>query len=448
MRYFIWSALLSVFILNAQDRIEVDLTFEYNDELTYYEDIGIGPLGLEVPTTLESLEEGYLPFNGFQYVQWYDYKAPIHLEEGDSFITVLGKNFNEYEYYYTGEKGAIKNNYLLSRHRELNSLEADSTFIQASQEKAQVLILQKKDSLLNVVKALSLSERFLEDENKFWDYYTAYHQVFHKQLRSADLDYSTVSLSDFPELDYDIEEDHFNYKRYLDLGVAYYFNKISQLNTYEEMRDAFKKIDSKSMRWCLRDVFQDLVLKRDERSEVYMKLVERFSYSPHHYQEAKNVFNKRKRLSVGDEFPIPKVTDFFEKEIDLEKAIGRGAYLFIYTAKDKNLDENFLKWNQFYVNNKGNGSRFITIGLDIDQSISVFKDFFLTSQIAGSHLRTTSKQSRKFIYNLGLAYGPFIVEVDEDWNIHDFNVKHSFKTSNMLSPFPSAIPWKPQLGAY
>lgn len=430
----------------AQKKIPVDLVFEYNDELTYFENIFIGPYNLDYGTTLDAMEEGYRPYSGFQYIHWFNHYAPVHLEKDDSFTVVLGQEFDQYNFYYTGEKGAIKNNFVLDRYRVLLDLEKDSTFIKADKKTAINLIKIKKDSLISIANSLRLTEDFLKDEKKYWDYYEAYHNVFHKVLRSDNMDWNTLNLNDFPKFDYDIEEDHFNYRTYLQLSLAYYYHKLLTIPDYEGMRDEIKNIDSGVLRFILIELLQHSVLKRHERSDDFFKLIKRFSSQPRSYSETKIIYNKRDRLSIGDDFPKLKVTDFYDKEINLEKAKGKAAYLLLYSVNDKNLAINFSKWNKFYLDRKDENTRFLTIGLGTDEMKDVFKNFFLESQVVGAHLSTSPKNAGILLEDLSIGYGPVVIQLDENWKILNFNVEASFEKFNMYSNYPSFITWSPKLG--
>lgn len=430
----------------AQKKIPVDLVFEYNDELTYFENIFIGPYNLDYGTTLDAMEEGYRPYSGFQYIHWFNHYAPVHLEKDDSFTVVLGQEFDQYNFYYTGEKGAIKNNYVLDRYRVLLDLEKDSTFIKADKKKAINLIKIKKDSLISIANSLRLTEDFLKDEKKYWDYYEAYHNVFHKVLRSDNMDWNTLNLNDFPKFDYDIEEDHFNYRTYLQLSLAYYYHKLLTIPEYDGMRDEIKNIDSRVLRWELIELLKHYVLKRHERSDDFFELIKRFSNSSFQYRKIKKIYNKRKRLSTGDAFPELKVTDFYDTKIDLEKARGKAAYILLYPVTDKNLEINFLTWNKFYLDHKDEKARFMTIGLGTDQLKSAFKDFFLKNQVVGSHLSTSQIRASNLLEDLSIGVGPVIIQVDENWNIINFSATSELIQFNMFSKNPSFKTWSPKLG--
>ncbi|WP_438961354.1 hypothetical protein [Nonlabens sp.] len=447
MRYFILVLSFSCsFFAVAQKRIPVDLVFEYNDELTYFEKIWIGHPDLDRTTTLEAMQEGYRPDRGFQYISWYDYKAPVHLEENDFFTVVLGEKFDSYNYYYTGDKAAVKNNYVLDRYRALLDLEQDTMFINADRLKSLKLIAMRKDSLLSMAKSLSLTETFLKDEKKYWKYYEAYQDVFHEVLRNYNLGINSLSLDDFPQLDYDFEEDHVNYRTYLNLSIAFYFHKLLSISDYKEMRDVVKAIDSKVLRWKLVTVLKYAVLKRHEKSDDFFKLIKRFSYSPFHDREVKIIYNSRNRLSVGDPFPELSVSDFYDKKIDLQKARGKAAYVLLYPVNDKNLEANFLLWNQFFLDRKNENARFMTIGLGTDQFKSLFKNYFLENQVAGSHLSTSHKKANQLLENLSIGVGPVIIQLDKDWSIIDFNSFSELIQFPMFSNHPSPKSWSPNLG--
>lgn len=393
------------------------------------------------------MENGYLPYEGFQYLNWLNHKVQLHLEEEDTFNIVLGQEFDEYSFYYAGDVGAIKNNYILDRVRLLQELETDASFQKSDRVQAKLLLEEKKDSMLSIAGSLGLTDSFIADEKKYWNYYLNYHYVFHDALRNEDLDFTSLELSDFPEMDYDIQKDHFNYRDYLKLSLAYHYLKINSLQDYDSMKDVVKDIDSRILKFSLISIWADQIYKRNSRSEEYMQLVNRFSNSPSHYRSVKNIYNKRNRLTLGDPFPFPKTTDFYDKEIDLEKARGRTAYILLYAPEDVHIDNNFLEWNKFYLNHRDEDARFITIGLGTDRIKAVFKDVFLKSQIAGSHLSTNPREARSLLENLSIGYVPAVLKIDENGNIIDFNVNANLKKINPFqnSP-PIIIRWRSELG--
>ncbi|WP_405352102.1 hypothetical protein [Nonlabens sp. Asnod3-H03] len=448
MRYLILLFTCFCFLIaQSQKKVPVNLTFEYTDTLTVNEFVWVGQPGLDYDgISLEAMENGYIPYKSFQYLNWLNHKVQLHLEEEDTFTIVLGQDFDEYSFYYAGEVGAIKNNYILDRVRLLQELETDASFQKSNRVQAKLLLEQKKDSMLSIAGSLGLTDSFIKDEKKYWKYYINYHYVFHDVLRNEDLDFTSLDISDFPEMDYDNQEDHFNYRDYLKLSLAYHYLKINSLQDYDSMKDAVKDIDSRVLKFSLISTWADQIYKRNSLSEDYMRLVNRFSNSPSHYRSVKDIYNKRNRLTLGDPFPFPETTDFYDKPIVLEKAKGKPAYILIYAPEDEYIDNNFLKWNQFYLQHRDEDARFITIGLGTDRVKAVFKDVFLNSQIAGSHLSTSPREARNILENLSIGYVPTVIKIDESGNIIDFNVNANLKKLNPFQSRPIILRWRSELG--
>lgn len=437
---------LTSFKLSAQKRIPVDLVFDFNDAVASNSIVFLGQSQIETGTLLRYMEEGSRPFEGFQFIEWINHKVPIHLERDDSFDIILGLDYNSYEFYYAGMKGAIKNNYLLDRYNILLELETDSLFINSSKEKVQEIIRTKKDSLIAQAKALAVSEAFLKDENKFWNYYSIYHKVFYDYLRSNQINYMDVDLSEFQGLDYSLRDDHFNYSHYLTLSVVHYFQEINKQPDYKSMRNLTKEISSRYVKDALVKVWTDQIYMRQDGSSNYMRLVKRFSSD--NISTVKKIYNKRKRLDLGDAFPSTKFTDFFDKTIELEKAKGKSAYVLLYHPNHQDLKSNFLKWNQFYLDHKEDQSRFITIGLGTNDLKDTFKNLFLNNQIVGSHLSTSQQSAFQLLKDLSIGYAPTVLKLDQDFNIIDFNAFPELERSHLFNGINNVKPYyEPQLGA-
>ncbi|MBF4983692.1 hypothetical protein FNJ87_04880 [Nonlabens mediterrranea] len=390
MRFFLFMmSCLSFSLVQSQNKVPVNLTLEYTDTLTYDEFVWFGQPGLDFGTSLEALENGDFPYEGFQFINWLDHQVPLHFEEEDTFTIVLGQELDKYSFYFVGEKGAIKNNYILDRTRLLEELERDADFKSLDRKKVELLIESKEDSMVNIASSLGLTEQFIEDEKKYWDYYKAYHNVFYEVLRHKKLDFTLLDLNRFPDMDYDIEKDHFNYRDYFKLSLAYQYLKVNSHEDYDSMKEEVKNIDSRILKFNLSSIWINEIYKRNPHSEFYMKLLKRFSSTSFYYGSVKNLFNKRNRLEIGSSFPYPNTTDFYNKEIDLTKTKGRTVYMFLYAPEDAHLDHNFLNWNSFYLKHRGEDARFITIGLGTDRVRAVFQEVFIKSQIAGSHLSTS-----------------------------------------------------------
>ncbi|MEP2968681.1 hypothetical protein, partial [Nonlabens ulvanivorans] len=159
MRYLILLFTFFCFLIaQSQKKVPVNLTFEYTDTLTVNEFVWVGQPGLDYDgISLEAMENGYIPYKSFQYLNWLNHKVQLHLEEEDTFTIVLGQDFDEYSFYYAGEVGAIKNNYILDRVRLLQELETDASFQKSNRVQAKLLLEQKKDSMLSIAGSLGLT---------------------------------------------------------------------------------------------------------------------------------------------------------------------------------------------------------------------------------------------------------------------------------------------------
>ncbi|MEO9889650.1 hypothetical protein, partial [Nonlabens ulvanivorans] len=101
---------------------------------------------------------------------------------------------------------------------------------------------------------------------------------------------------------------------------------------------------------------------------------------------------------------------------------------------------------QFYLQHRDEDARFITIGLGTDRVKAVFKDVFLNSQIAGSHLSTSPREARNILENLSIGYVPTVIKIDESGNIIDFNVNANLKKLNPFQSRPIILRWRSELG--
>ncbi|WP_124981470.1 hypothetical protein [Nonlabens xiamenensis] len=412
--------------LLSQNLIPTDIIVEFPTDVEAVKGIEIGGLYDKDRHTYNLYNAPYYTSSGYQYIFYNNQEIPIYLESQDNFVIFLDKDL---KYLHYGEgKGAVRNNYILDRHREIQAILNDSSVVQQEKTEYLDLIQSKKDSLVKVGEQLLLSEKFLADEKQFWNYFLYLQEIAFDDLRSNQQTLY-LDMPSEPAFDYNDPTKARQFIDYRRLAYSHYFKLLESSRSIDSAKSLYNSIQSDEVRDLLDQLLLWQVGADHPKTNWWLEILD--DESDQNFNSELRILNENRERKIGIEFPVPKVWDHFGKRVRLDKAPKQTSYVLIYDGK-KNLSSNmFVAWNRFYVNHREN-AKFYSIGIGTDDYKSFYKDFFLNNSIAGFHLTTTQNRGKRLLKKLGQIQLPTIIKLDDEWNIAEFDLNFEATQENRL----------------
>ncbi|MDP5101752.1 MAG: hypothetical protein NWQ09_10520 [Nonlabens sp.] len=395
------------------------------------------------------LESGYDGYSYYLLNNFRGVKIPVHTENGDDFDLVFDKNMELKDAYYKGDVGAIKNNYLLDRYNFVKQQELKPGFLKDNKEQLLNRITFVQDSMLVLAKGLSLSERFIKDENMYWEFYKMYLSTFYEVLkapRQSDFYALPIGIESYPNLDYNTDM-FLQFNDYASLMVQRYIRKLDDAENYDLKEAVLDELSKRSMlkfqvlSWIRKQVFLN-----NDMSEVYAKLHRKNSFFGKDIELAA-LNRKQKRFKKSPKFPKLNVYDRFQKPVDLSGLGNESTALFLFDTGDTNGAMNITLWNKFYIENKNNYKHFIFIFLNADLNRELFENLSASNEIAGFMIGANHLGALKLFDKMGHVTLPALLTL-ENGLITDFNASRSLLLYNFKESNLNENLFFPQLGSY
>jgi len=387
---------------------------------------------------------------GFKYFYISDLEIPVHIENEDDFDLVLYKDLSLEDSYYKGGQGAVKNNYVLSRHFFLKKLEAKPDFSKANKLAVVARIITVKDSMLFIANGLGLTEQFITDERFFWNTYLDYHTVFYNVLRlpvNSPLLLVPVPLDDYPAVDF-LNEYYLDIPFYNILGYQYYIKELDTAESKKDKLSVLNKIRKSTHFYDVLDYMENQVYNRSPQSGIYLDLLYRDTNNLEVIDNLEEVRSYHRKNPLGKHFPAVYLRDVFDNA-KLFKNFGElRTAVFLYAITDPKLSANFLLWNQFFLDTQGQYDNYITICIDADLGQGYFTDSFKENPIAGAHLAVNYSVGQPLLEEIGQFVLPTVLSIEATNEISNFNSLENIFNYSRIYNNPRANRLLPALGAY
>jgi hypothetical protein len=425
----------------SQSLTRARINIEFANEADQDQKFWIGDCVSEMGNSIEYYNKGNAPFQGFSRICDLQGDISFHIEKFDEFTILIPDLSTNGLVTYSGKRGVEKNVYVRDRQQYLRLLEGRSDFLDATPTAFKAKINHKKDSLLSIAKNLKLSNTFIEDEELFWEYYMESFLLFYDSLKSGSSDITKADEKLFKPVSYYSREEQRSFPDYRRMVYAYYWPKVESITSYDELMGIFKEADSEMTEYHIINIAKALVFNRHANSEYYVKLIEKkHTYKTDHIEETYETLSEIRR---GQSMVFPPVKSLSGETIQIQNEVKKATYFFIYTTSSSRLVENnFLKWKDFYSSNKGSQDhRFMTIGVDVDSFKDQLPQWLSSMNIPGTHLTVDAKHLEQLKNNFGLSFLPTIVETDSDGAIQNWNVLAELKQLKQTKEFLEEIPW-------
>jgi hypothetical protein len=441
---FIWFFLCCAHSVAAQYHTEARIRVHFENEKDSLKGVYIGDCFSDYGDGSISINKGKDVYKGFSRICTLPTEVSFHIERGDDFIIHIPDLTTGGKIRFSGNKGVQKNNYTLKRQEFLRRLQNEVDFLEATPEQFQDKITRKRDSMLAIAKTLDVSDRFLKDEQLFWKFYLENYLLFYKSLKEGDSNISKANPELFKPADYYSREDLRSFPDYYRMSYAFYYYHLNNSKTYDDVISLYRNAGSRRLRLMIQSIAKHLVIMRHSNMEHLAKLVQR---KQNYRSNFGRIYKKIKQITPKDTFQLTPLADASGRIVALNKAKKLRTYYYIYSGQHiKEIDENFLKWNAFYLKNKDQEVRFITIGSNLSNSSKELQAYFIEKNIAGIHLFVDQNHTDQLIKNSGLTFFPTIIEVDQNNKFKNWNLPADLKQENIYAHSFSKIPWVVEIG--
>lgn len=386
---------------------------------------------------------------GFKTLHLGPVEIPVHIEPGDDFDFVLLNDLTLKNAYFNGNQGAVKNNYIFTKHSFLKELELHPDFINANEAVVSARIGVVKDSMLQVAKNLALTDQFMKDEQFFWEAYEMYHSIFHNVLRSPV--YSPLEVIPVSEMRMSgqnfLNEYYADIPYYNVLGYHYYIQKLNKAIGISDKRAVLRELNYSSHIYAVLEWIESQIYYRNPQSAIYSNLLYSYTEDIDIAQNVNIVRSIHDKKPVGTMFPQVYLKDTFD-DVKLYKNFGeRRVALLLYGKADSKLQENFALWNQFCLNSKEQYGHFVTICIDEDAGTEKFTDI-VQNKVYGAHFAVNSSTGESLLYELGQFIIPAVLTIDATNKISNFNTVPNIFNSNVFFDNENAHRLLPKLGGF
>jgi hypothetical protein len=423
----------------AQEHVNAKVRVHFENKKDSLQGVWIGDCNFDYGDGSSSINKDKSVYKGFSRICTLPMEVSFHIEKGDNFIVKLPDLKSSDKVQYLGKVGVIKNNYVRDRQEFLLNLESQPNFLESSKGVFRAKITGKRDSLLSVAKTLKLSETFMYDEELFWQFYLENYLLFYESLKAGDSNISKANPGLFKPADYYSREDLRSFPDYLRMSFAFYYYHLNNSNTYDNLIKLYRNAGNTRLRPIILAIAKKLVIMRHHNMESLAKLIRR---KQHHRVNFDRIYDHVKQVTQKDTLQLTPLTDASGRVVELQKAKKLRTYYYIYSGQHvKENDENFLKWNAFYLKNKDQEARFITIGSNLNNSSKELQSYFIENNIAGIHLFVDQNQTDQFIKNSGLTFFPTIIEVDQNNKFKNWNLPANLEQKNIYAHYFRKIPW-------
>lgn len=384
----------------------------------------------EVDFTYRKVDTAYVSgYGGYNILIANQSFVPVHLEDYDDFNISVFAQDSTINIIYSGAQGAIKNDFLYNRNK---------AFIQFAKKVDiknynQQIFENSVDSLINVwsdqLKSYPFSKLFVEDETMYYKSYANYSKLYLKQL-SLGKDLSDLELKDFPALDYTSGRYFTTIPQYKELAKAYHFKKLLLLESKRDGRRYMNRMDSDFIVENLKERAISEALEHHPRAQ-FLYDVSKPLYDPH-LSENRRYYRFSKKNAAGDSFNFPVTSSIDGKRMEWNSIKANKIYFFFYYLSDPSLRKNIVLWNQWYANNKKDGTYFIAVAMDGKSKNGLWKNLQFNSSIAGLSVTMEPKDAKKYRIKTGMKLTPRVVEVNANKLIADPNVDIEFEKVNFI----------------
>lgn len=412
----IFVTLINAQNLFAQSAVDVFLGYDLPDDVVStitYENEGIKE------DLFYDGEPVYYAYPGYQEFFIGSIPMLVHLEKGDE-VVLTGVDFKKStDFYFIGQQGTAKNNYLNGRVSQFYIWKSNHGYKNLTKQSLENQLDSIATANLDLIKELQLSYDFFKDEFKYFQIKKDLELVKYNLIKNAD-NYATPIDSLFAKRNYSDKLLARKYGSFAELSALYHLELINRAVDDKEAKYWFRKVNNKPTEIKLLEFIEEKAYTPGILQARYQELLTTSGKKASGFYQSE--FERLEKLKPGTPAPPFQGFNLSGEVFNIQEAADYEVHILFYRIGEPQVDTTLSLWNEIYKERNEKGRVFLTIAVDAGSADSRWQALASNSLVAGLNLRLSQNSTQKLMQDYLISKFPHYIVLDKNTTIKQSKV--------------------------